>query len=81
MKSHRLKGRLYFSSPGADFTNVLHTAFVPTNPKIAKRLDCPFTILGFSFAKAVCKHVGEIDPCMCFLLIRNQSKVRKTMTV
>lgn len=72
------------SSPGDDFTNSLRTAFASTNPKIAKRhwrLDWPFAILGFSFGKAVCKHFGEIDPCMCFLLIRYKSKVRKTMTV
>jgi len=54
-------------TPSVDFTNIVivHAAFLPADPKSAKKTDSWtvfFALLGSAGVKAACKHVGEIDP-------------------
>jgi len=57
------------SSPGFNFINVLHAAFGRADPEIVKetvKSSVFFMLLGSALAKAVHKHVGEIDPWFQF---------------
>ena len=57
------------STPGVDFTNILHAAFTCTDPKSAKKDSQAkqlFALSGSVRVKAGRKHIEEIDPWCAF---------------
>jgi len=56
---------LIFCHSRVNSANILRAHLTHADPKSAKRhwwLDCPFALMGSALAKAVRKHVCEMDP-------------------